>query len=391
MKRAWLVCLALFALEARAQDVRGIYVFSNDVSQISSATAKNITSALAINGTDGLALDIGWDAIEPTMGHYDFSLLDQWMQTAITAHKKIDLVIPAGDATPSWVFQPAPVGAGVTPLDFTISPHSGQTGICDSETMAAPWDAAFLAQFDLMLAAVAAHLKANNTYASVTLVRITGINRTTEEMRLPVETPQSTGLQCVTNAITTWQQAGYKPSLLLSAWDKITTSFNKSFPDKPFSVSIIPTNPFPAIAEDGSVIHGNVPDANQPLMALASQKFPGRFIVQFDFLMPGEAASPAVIGYSQTLGTKVAFQTNEYLGQTGQGAACSEPVTNPTPCTATTFLQLLQTGIFPLGFSNPLRAQYIEVFPANVNAFPFDIFAAHDELVPPARRHAARH
>ena len=378
-------------MEARAQDVRGIYVFSNDVSLISAATARNIMSALASNGTDGLALDIGWDAIEPTMGHYDFTLLDQWMQTAIAAHRKIDLVIPAGSATPSWVFQPAPAGAGVTPLDFTISPHSGQTGMCDSETIAAPWDPAFLAQFDLMLAAVAAHLKTNNTYSAVTLVRITGINRTTEEMRLPVETPQSTGLPCVTNALTTWQQAGYKPSLLLSAWDKITTSFNKSFGDKIFCVSIIPTNPFPAIAEDGSLIKGSVPDANQPLMALASQKFPGRFIVQFDFLMPGEAASPAVVGYSQTLGTRMAFQTNEYFGQTGQGAACSEPVTNPTPCTATTFLQLLQTGIFPLGFGNPARADYIEVFQSNANAFPLDILAAHNDLLGLDRHRSARH
>ena len=37
---------------------------------------------------------------------------------------------------------------------------------------------------------------------------------------------------------------------------------------------------------------------------------------------------------AQTLGTLAAFQTSDYLA--GQGAACSEPVTNPTPCTAAT-------------------------------------------------------
>jgi hypothetical protein len=41
----------------------------------------------------------------------------------------------------------------------------------------------------------------------------------------------------------------------------------------------------------------------------------------------------------------VAFQTNNYFGSSGQGAACAEPVTNPTPCTAATYLSLLQTGI----------------------------------------------
>ena len=134
-----------------------------------------------------------------------------------------------------------------------------------------------------------------------------------------------------------------------------------------------------------------MPDQNAPLLSLASQRFPGRLVVQFNFLMPGEAASPDVVGYAQTLGTMAAFQTNEYFGQSGQGAACSEPVTNPTPCTAQTFMTLLETGIYPLGKTNPLRAQYIEVFQSNANAFAGDILQAHDELVPVVRRHAARH
>src|SRR5262249_31091396 len=110
---------------------------------------------------------------------------------------------------------------------------------------------------------------------------------------------------------------------------------------------------------------------------------PGRLIVQFDFLMPGEPASAAVIQASQNLGSFAAFQTNEYLGPTGQGAACSEPVTNPAPCTASTYLQLLETGVYPAGLSNPLRAQYIEVFHANASAFPDDILKAHFELAAP--------
>jgi hypothetical protein len=113
--------------------------------------------------------------------------------------------------------------------------------------------------------------------------------------------------------------------------------------------------------------------------------------VQFDFLMPGEAASPAVIGYAQSLGTMAAFQTNEYLGQIGAGAGCSEPPSNPTPCTAQTFATLLQTGIFPLGMANPLRAQYIEVFQSNANAFPGDILGAHDDLFPVVHRRSTRH
>ncbi|HEV2721541.1 MAG TPA: beta-galactosidase, partial [Thermoanaerobaculia bacterium] len=354
-----LLCSLFIAAASHAADLRGVYVYTNDLGRLSKPTASAVTASLGILGMDGVVLVIGWSEIEPSMGQFQWTLLDQWLTTA--NGKKIDLIVTAGADTPSWLFDPVP-GAGAKALNFTISPHSGATGQCQSLTMAPPWDTAFLARWDVMLAALSAHLKAVRAYDSITLLRLTGVNRTTDEFRLPAETPQSTGLSCVSDAITIWQQAGYKPSLLLQAWDAITKSFQKSFPDKAFSVAIIPSNPFPAIAEDGTKIKGTVPDQNAPLLTLASQRFPGRLVVQFNFLMPGEAASPDVVGYAQTLGTMAAFQTNEYLGSTGQGAACSEPVTNPTPCTAQTFMTLLETGIYPLGKSNPLRAQYIEVF-----------------------------
>jgi hypothetical protein len=369
------------AAQSSPADLRGIYVYSSDVAQISSGYAKMLAESLSVPGVDGLVLVIGWDAVEPAMGQYQWATLDQWMSMAIALHKKIDLTVKAGTNTPAWLFQPPPAGAGAAPLSFTVSPHSGKTGVCDSETIAAPWDPAFLSRWDALLAALAAHLKSAGTYDAVNLLRLTGINRTTDELRLPAETQQSTGLPCVSDAITTWQQAGYRPSRLLQAWDAITSSFQKSFPDKPFSVAIIPQNPFPRIDESGSIIKGTVPDQNQPLLMLASQKLPGRLVVQFNFLMPGAAASPAVIQAAQSLGTLAAFQTNNYLGSSGQGAACSEPVTNPTPCTAATYLELLQSGIYPLGPTDKLRAQYIEVFPANVNAFSDDILQAHAELL----------
>src|SRR5260221_5611077 len=376
-----LVAVPLFA--AQSPDLRGIYVYSSDVSLISNGYANMVKASLSVPDMDGIVLVISWSALEPSMGQYSFTTLDQWMQAAVAARKKVDLAITAGTDTPSWLFLAPPTGAGATALNFTISPHSGATGVCDSETIAAPWDTAFQARWDALLAAVAAHLRTTGAYNALTLLRLTGINRTTDELRLPAETPQSTGLPCVSNAVTIWQVAGYKPSLLLSGWDQITKSFARSFPDKALSVAIIPQNAFPAIAEDGALIKGTPPDANQPLLSLASSRFPAHLVVQFNFLMPGEAASPAVIQYTQSLGTLAAFQTNNYFGSTGNGAACSEPDANPTPCTDATFLPLLQTGIYPLGTSNALRAQYIEVFPANANALPDDLILGHLELIPP--------
>ncbi len=66
-----------------------------------------------------------------------------------------------------------------------MSPHAGSTGVCDTVNIPVPWDPAFLVQWDSMLAALSAHLQAAGTFAAITLVRLTGINRTTEELRLP--------------------------------------------------------------------------------------------------------------------------------------------------------------------------------------------------------------
>ena len=220
---------AALAQNPRA-DLRGIYVYTNDVSQIATGTANQLTASFSVSGVDGVAIVIGWNAIEPALGQYSFTLLDQWIGQVSALGKKIDLVILAGASTPPWLFQPEPAGAGATELNFTVSPHAGETGVCDTVNMVAPWDPAFLTQWDAMLAAVSAHLKSAGTYNAITLVRLTGINRTTEELRLPAETAQSTGLACVSNSIATWHQAGYRPSLLLQGWNTVLGSLRKASP-----------------------------------------------------------------------------------------------------------------------------------------------------------------
>ena len=393
LPREWLfwavliICPAAGAQNA-VPDLRGIYVYTTDIAQLTNNEATTLSASFGVPGVDGVAVTIGWAALEPARGQFQWATLDQWMGMAFAAGKKIDLVIPAGDRTPSWLFDPAPAGGGARPLTFTVSNQAKGNGVCKSETVATPWDPAFIAEWDVMLAAVAAHLKSAGTYNALTLLRLTGINEMTEELRLPVETPQSTGLSCVTNSISLWQQAGYRPSLLLQGWSSILGSFQKSFPDKSFSLALIPFVAFPGIAENGSLINGTVPDRNQPLLQLASQKLPGRLVIQFDSLLPGQPPEQEVIQAAQTLGTLAAYQTNEDLGGTGQGAGCS-PAPNPTPCTNATFLQMLETGIYPSGKNDPLRSQYIEVFHGNVNAFPAAVLQAHYELLPFNSRNSA--
>jgi hypothetical protein len=113
---------------------------------------------------------------------------------------------------------------------------------------------------------------------------------------------------------------------------------------------------------------------------LAARQFVGRLVVQFNYLMTGENASIAVIDSAQNLGTLPAFQSNNYYGSSGGGAACGGNAVNPVPCTNDTYLAELQEGIYPLKQTNSLRAQYIEVFPADALAFTNAIWQAHTEL-----------
>ncbi len=376
------------SLAVRAQvstDLRGIYVSGTDF-PVSKQVATSLASALTVPGVDGLLFGIAWDSLAPGMGQYDWGTLDQWINLAVSLGRKVKLSLPAHSA-PAWLFQPAPGGAGATPLTFTYSSHDA-TRPCVTETIAAPWDPAFLSQWDATLAAVAAHLKSTGTYSAITAVNLTGINYDSGELHLASQTAQSSGVACVSDAIATWQNAGYRPSLLLKGWDAITSSFKKSFSDKYFSVDIIAsTHPFPPIAEDGSIIRFTDGQAlsvtqNLPLLTLASQKFPGRMIIQNNALYPGVTVPDQTVQSGQTLGTLTAFQTNLDFGPDG-GASCGPSIQQTVLCTDATFLAELETGIYPLGKSNPLRAQYIEVFAPNVNAMPAAILQAHFELAPP--------
>src|SRR5262249_28219285 len=155
---------------------------------------------------------------------------------------------------------------------------------------------------------------------------------------LPAETAQSTGLDCVSNAPAIWQAAGYTPSNLLSGWSNILSSFQTHFPDKPFSVAIIPNNAFPAIDDNGRTITNNVPYVHHPMIRVAAQKLVGRLVVQFTFLMTSNAANPAVVAAAQEFGTLAAYQSNNYFGSTRGGAACGGTVTSRVPCANDTYL-----------------------------------------------------
>ena len=235
-----------------------------------------------------------------------------------------------------------------------------------------------------MLSALSAHLKSTGAYGSITLLRLTGVNRTTEELRLPAETAASTGLACVSNSIATWQAAGYRPSLLLQGWNAVIGSFNKYFPDKSFSVAIIPNDAFPGIDQSGNAIVGTIGDENAASLAIrqpASSRPPGGAIRLLDAWRAafrcGHQCSSELRNTGGLADQRIPGHPRR--GMLGAHHNLDSLHLGSLPSTA-------GDGRLPPGQANPLRAQYIEVFNANANANALqqDILTAHFQLLPPA-------
>ena len=269
-----------------------------------------------------------------------------------------------------------------------------------------------------------------NAYDAVVAVRITGVNRSTAELRLPAEILPSPcvdkkgNLHTNTNAIETWLTATppYRPLRLLVAWDVITALFRITFAGKTFTLPIIPDAsgsavtpdyPFPMIDAHGCpyqppwptdptdpnffptpCVNTNSfpgafppePDQNAVLLELASWRFPSRLIVAYQNLDLRFPAQPYIIYSAKNFGTMLAFQTNDYVDF--QQASCSGGTAHAKVCpSSAAYLSLLELGIHPcrtnaaLCGTEDFQSTYIEVLPPDAIAFPDAILQAHNELM----------
>jgi hypothetical protein len=374
-----------------------------------------------------------WLSLGPDPGTSP-NLLDQWIAAAAAAHRKVNLAIRSGGgdtglATPNWLF----TLGGSTPLTFNVSAHQGQ-GKCITEYIAAPWDH-FIVPWEAMLSALSGHLKQTaingvSEYDIVSMIRLTGINRTTDEFRLPEEILSGS---CAANAVETWLAAKpqYSYIALTSAWQSILGAFQSYFADKYVNLPIIPDGtgngqgsgeqqyPFPEIGPGGCIYVPPVVwpasaqptppscaeqpqllpmctatgqtscfDPNLELLQLASQAFPGRLTVEFEslpnvrtransYVIDVVQHAPSTPGVNAT----AAFMTNVFLGS--GGASCNGGVGhNPKACkNSDQYFRLLENGIFlPTPAERSFRAQYLEVYAPNVIQFPAAIAQAHADL-----------
>jgi hypothetical protein len=344
----------------------GIYLDTIELPPVLNEAA--LDQAMGVKGVDGLVIVISWSSLEPGDGAYDWSALDQEVALAIRHCLSIELSIRADDP-PGWL---AGAGAVVTPFGY-----SGNSG-CTSVMIASPWDPVFLGRWRAMLQQVAYHLKytevdGRNAYGDVTLLRLTGVNWHSDELHLPA-THADDG--CTSDDDMTWQHVHFSPQNLQTGWDQIVQSFKLSFGGKYFSVAIIDSSyPFPRVEGEPSDSQAQ----NQPLLEDAHSILQDRLVVQNNSLYADVPAQPETVAFALSLPSLIAFQTNLQGGPTG-GAVCYS--SGATCQSGQDYLKLLDTGVFP---SPGLKANYIEVFAPNVNAFPWATAIAHAQLLGFAR------
>jgi hypothetical protein len=340
--------------------------------------------ALSVPGVDGALIELEWKQLEPQRGTYDWGPLDALLSAVAGRHLRAEVSVAAGAGTPEWVCAPPPAGEGAKRLAFRYAHHGGATGNVRDVVMAPPWDPVFLSAWDEFLTQLASHLRESNFDKIVPALRLTGINTTSDELRLAAQTPATAAAGGMTDSIRIWADAGYRPSLVREAWQKIVASFGRSFPEKSMSLALILSGAFPGIDESGRP--SDRPAAARELGAtlvadlvkIAAKGLEGRLVVEHLFLIADQPADAQTVAFARNTGSPLAWQTNLYLGHDQKGAAGGGSITAPVPLTEQSFRELLDRGIHPAGFGGDVR--YIEVFPSDALAFPEVIRGSHEAL-----------
>jgi hypothetical protein len=262
---------------------------------------RSLDSTWSDPAIQGVFLRLDWNAMNPSYGSYDWSLLDGELTKAVKNGKTVTVGIRVGgNSIPGWAFSTGDPTLGpvkkVELRDWGTGGDSIPNGSCGFKyAVASPSDLAFKALFKKALADMAAHIREDQRRFSVLAgVKVTGLGMATLENRLPsrcnvavadatlgdtgtqghivsmASTDLTTGVvfdaryrdvadpafgriedvsKCVCNP-QVLQNAGYKPSVLQAFYSEIETTIHDSFGYKQQVYMSISAG-FPQIGETG--------------------------------------------------------------------------------------------------------------------------------------------
>jgi hypothetical protein len=185
---------------------------------------------LANPNVDGIALRALWNNLEPADGVYDWSYFDKPLGQAVAAGKMVTLSTTAGIRTPDWVY-----AEGAAPFHYVDSSGTPQV-------IPIPWDPVYVAKWQDFVRAFGDRYASN---PAVVQVKLTGLNRETNEVLLPRTTADTAH----------WQSVGYTSTRLDDAWQAIVETFAQAFPRQQLAIIIVP-NGLPDIDSQGHIVSG---------------------------------------------------------------------------------------------------------------------------------------
>ena len=188
----------------------------------SSSSSSFIAAVAAKPWVDGFLVRVGWDALEPTPGTYDWTLLDQQIALASAAGKKIALAVVQGTHTPAWL---SSANAETYTFDFRGSVR----------TIALPWDPVYLQRWSSFVADLGARYATNRTIA---LVHATHASQNGFEMQLPFL--EEAG----------YLARGYTDARYAQSWIQVLDAFFQSFPSHPIDMDLHPIWNSDAVAQE---------------------------------------------------------------------------------------------------------------------------------------------
>jgi hypothetical protein len=360
-----LAAVAVFGREGRAaviEDWRGIYVATRPLMGPRSTLPDAVFMQ---DGVSGIYIQLRWDKIEPSPGIFDFTMLDRELGRAIAHDKKVSLSVIAGGHSPMWLRR-----EGGKLLDFKVARGGGQ---CLAISIAPPWDPVYQKRYSAMMTAVSAHIDRMSASAAVRIVKLTGVARITEELRLPITTGRRDECGEV-DATGRWIAAGYRPDRVVNAWMALARSVANAFPNAILAQDILERNDFPDLDERGRAAADLT--VKRSILAAGQRVFGRRFAVQWDGLNKvGDL--PATPLAAHRAGVILGWQSNMRRGFDGAGCNLRQDG-RPVACSGDDYATLL-------GRALESGASYIEIWPEDALRFPEAVRVA-DKRLRTARR-----
>lgn len=297
----------------------------------------------------GATISQSWAAIETARGTYDWSVIDAEIANAQSHGKQIAISITPGAYSPVWIFSgPGAVQALQIPWFETYT-----YAACSLQNIPLPWDANFLIYWSEFIAAFGARY---NTNATVTMVKMTGICGTTDELLLPndLAVPAHPGApNCYSDGRTTqltsaqWAAVGYTPDKLTAAWSTITQAWARAFSNTVLTTMVGGWS-FPAVNNAGQVTatpdYATTAVLVKQSLAIAGNSWLANNAISAIYVMP----RPSFVSITVPI-----------------GAQAGGPVTNDTLCYMNGYhspcdpVSMMTTTI---GKANASRVAYLEIY-----------------------------